>query len=108
MIFNEHLLNYTVPTFVFCIACKCDLLLTFVYRAFPEGKRAVFLVNTVALVEQQADVLKRQLPVDDVGKYSGDMNLDFWNKNVWIEEFSKFQVSLSNAKSYEHFDFGNY
>ena len=54
----------------------------------------MFLVNTVALVEQQADVLIRHLPVDDVGKYSGDMNLDFWDIKVWTEEFSKFQVSF--------------
>lgn len=58
------------------------------------GKRAVFLVNTVALVEQQAVFVERHLQVSQVGQYSGDMHVDFWNKSVWDGEFEKFQVSF--------------
>lgn len=61
------------------------------------GKRAVFLVNTVALVEQQAEVLLRHLCVSEVGQYSGDMHVDFWNKCMWDGEFEKFQVMVMTA-----------
>lgn len=65
---------------------------------FDGGKRAVFLVNTVALVEQQAQVLERHLLLNGVGMYSGDMNLDFWNMATWREEFQKFQVMVMTAE----------
>lgn len=61
----------------------------------------MFLVNTVALVEQQASVLERHLVVDKVGQYSGEMNLDFWDKKVWDEEFSKYKVYLTSHQCYE-------
>lgn len=59
----------------------------------------MFLVNTVALVEQQAAVLERHLLVSKVGQYSGDMNVDFWNMAMWKEEFEKFKVS-NDSKIY--------
>ncbi|KAK3907436.1 Endoribonuclease Dicer [Frankliniella fusca] len=65
---------------------------------FSGGKRAFFLVNTVALVDQQAKVLERHLLLDKVGRYSGDMNLDGWDKCVWQEEFCKFQVMVMTAE----------
>lgn len=65
---------------------------------FSGGKRAMFLVNTVALVDQQAKVLERHLLLDKVGRYSGDMNLDMWNMSIWNEEFCKFQVMVMTAE----------
>lgn len=49
------------------------------------------MVNTVALVRQQAAYIRRHTR-HCVGEYSGDMNVDFWSKEKWQEEFSNNQV----------------
>ena len=65
------------------------------YRKFSEeGKRTFFLVNTVALVSQQAKAIRKQLPVK-VGEYSGDMNVDYWDIVKWHEELEMHSVSFS-------------
>lgn len=51
------------------------------------GKRTFFLVPTRPLVKQQAAeiVSKSRFTEDDVGQYTGDMNVDFWSNSVWLE-----------------------
>jgi hypothetical protein len=49
------------------------------------------MVNTVALVRQQAAYIRRHSR-HSVGEYSGDLNLDYWSKEKWQEELSKNQV----------------
>jgi len=54
------------------------------------------MVNTVALVGQQADYIGRHSR-HSVGKYSGDMNVDYWSKEKWQEELSKNQVGFTDV-----------
>lgn len=68
-------------------------LTLFFYRPFSTGgKRAFFLVNTVALVSQQAAAIERHT-IFKVGQYSGDMNVDLWTKERWLEELEENSVS---------------
>lgn len=57
------------------------------------GKRSFFMVNTVALVSQQAAYIRRHSH-HSVGEYSGDLNLDFWTKEIWQQELSQNQVQF--------------
>nr|CAD7415536.1 unnamed protein product [Timema poppensis] len=61
------------------------------------GKRTVFMVNTVPLVEQQATYIQRFVPVS-VGRYSGDRKVDFWSREVWLEELKNNQVLVMTAQ----------
>jgi endoribonuclease Dicer len=55
------------------------------------NKHTFFMVNTVALVNQQAAYIKRHSH-HSVGEYSGDMNVDFWSKDKWQTELQDHQV----------------
>ncbi|KAG4071813.1 hypothetical protein HA402_005974 [Bradysia odoriphaga] len=59
-----------------------------------DGKRTFFLVPTRPLVKQQAAeiVKKSRFGEGDVGEYTGDMNVDFWSKNVWLEHLRTKKV----------------
>lgn len=59
-----------------------------------DGKRTFFLVPTRPLVKQQAAeiVAKSRFGKDDVGEYTGDMNVDFWSKDIWLEHFRHKKV----------------
>ncbi|XP_044016604.1 endoribonuclease Dicer-like [Aphidius gifuensis] len=61
------------------------------------GKRTVFIVNTVPLVDQQSSCILKYTDLTCRG-YSGDMNVDFWKKNDWINEFEKYQVLVMTAQ----------
>lgn len=61
------------------------------------GKVTVFLVNAVALVTQHADYLLRHTPFT-VGTFSGDMNVDNWNHQMWREQINKYQVLVMTAQ----------
>ncbi|XP_067000048.2 endoribonuclease Dcr-2 [Anabrus simplex] len=61
------------------------------------GKRTFFMVNTVALVMQQAQYIRRHTPLS-VGHFSGDMNVDFWTKEVWLEHLNKYQVVVMTTQ----------
>jgi len=54
------------------------------------------MVNTVALVGQQAAYIRRHSR-HSVGEYSGDMNVDYWSKDKWQEELSKNQVGYADV-----------
>ncbi|XP_046388881.1 endoribonuclease Dicer-like isoform X2 [Ischnura elegans] len=55
------------------------------------GKRTFFAVNTVALVTQQGDYVARHTHLN-VGKYSGDLNVDNWSAERWNTELQQNQV----------------
>ncbi|KAK4883339.1 hypothetical protein RN001_006658 [Aquatica leii] len=61
------------------------------------GKLSIMLVNTVALVDQQAKYL-RTLTNQDVGAYSGEMNVDSWNREMWHKEFETHQILIMTAQ----------
>ncbi|OMO99607.1 hypothetical protein CCACVL1_03710 [Corchorus capsularis] len=57
----------------------------------PSPFYAVFLVPQVVLVKQQADVLEMHTDLK-VGKYWGDMDVDFWDSAKWKQEIEKYEV----------------
>ncbi|XP_066254152.1 endoribonuclease Dcr-2 [Euwallacea similis] len=61
------------------------------------GKISFVVVNTVALVDQHAKCIERRTNLS-VGRYSGDMSLDFWPKTQWYQEFDKFQVLVMTVQ----------
>lgn len=65
-----------------------------VFRSYSKsGKRSVFIVNTVALVRQQADYIRRHTCLTCKG-YSGDMKVDFWKEDQWKLELDTNQVLM--------------
>ncbi|XP_028170236.1 endoribonuclease Dicer isoform X1 [Ostrinia furnacalis] len=62
------------------------------------GKRTFFLVNTVPLVIQQKKVIQRLCPVNSVGAYSGEDNVDYWDKDKWDIELEKHQVVVMTSQ----------
>lgn len=56
-----------------------------------DGKRSIFIVNTVPLVTQQSEYIKRHTDLTCRG-YSGDMQVDYWDEQQWLTEIDKHQV----------------
>lgn len=65
------------------------------------GKRTFFLVETVALVAQQAQSIRQQTPLT-VGEYSGDKGVDHWDINKWHVELENHQVLVMTAAIFHH------
>lgn len=66
----------------------------FAFRPYSKGgKRSVFVVNTVALVTQQTEYIRRHTDLT-CGEYSGDMRVDFWSESKWMDELEKNQVKI--------------
>ncbi|CAF4055169.1 unnamed protein product [Rotaria sp. Silwood2] len=61
------------------------------------GKRTVFLVKTVALVRQQSDYIHIHTDLS-VGQYYGELGVDLWQKQRWIDEFEHHQVLVLTAQ----------
>ncbi|CAG9838636.1 unnamed protein product [Diabrotica balteata] len=67
-------------------------------RSYSEGgKISIILVNTVALVDQHGSYITNHTSFS-VGKYTGEMNLDFWPRTKWFEEFNKYQVLIMTSQ----------
>lgn len=68
------------------------LKVSFTFRPYQKGgKRSIFVVNTVALVEQQSTYIRRHANLKCKG-YSGDMKVDFWTEEDWMIEIEDHQV----------------
>nr|XP_047132460.1 endoribonuclease Dicer-like [Hydra vulgaris] len=61
------------------------------------GKRTFFLVCTVPLAYQQSKVISENIALN-VGCYTGDMGVDFWDETRWIAEFNKNDVFVMTAQ----------
>ncbi|KAK8484509.1 hypothetical protein V6N11_021492 [Hibiscus sabdariffa] len=57
----------------------------------PSPFFAVFLVPQVLLVKQQADAVEMHTDLK-VGKYCGEMGVDFWDGAKWKQEIEKYEV----------------
>ncbi|KAK8522465.1 hypothetical protein V6N12_056173 [Hibiscus sabdariffa] len=57
----------------------------------PSSLFAVFLVPQVVLVKQQGDALEMHTDLK-VGKYWGEMEVDFWDGTKWNQEIEKYEV----------------
>lgn len=51
----------------------------------------------VPLAEQQMNVIDKNLPLD-VKFFTGDMGVDFWNRDQWIKEFNANDVLVMTAQ----------
>lgn len=61
------------------------------------GKITIILVNTVALVDQHANYVIKHTDFK-VGRFTGDMNLDFWPKEKWYDIYDKHQVIIMTSQ----------
>ncbi|XP_018331371.1 endoribonuclease Dicer [Agrilus planipennis] len=61
------------------------------------GKVTLFLVSTVALVDQHSKTLQRHTAFK-IGSYSGDMNIDSWSKTAWDMEINSNQILVMTAQ----------
>ncbi|CAL1295864.1 unnamed protein product [Larinioides sclopetarius] len=69
-----------------------------VRKPFNEGgKRMFFLVPTVPLVTQQAKTITNHTDLA-VGGYYGEMGVDSWDKDQWINEFQKNEVLVMTGE----------
>ncbi|XP_025264753.1 endoribonuclease Dicer isoform X1 [Camponotus floridanus] len=62
-----------------------------------DGKRSIFVVNTVALVLQQSDYINRHTDLTCKG-YSGDMQVDHWKEEQWLTELKENQVLVMTSQ----------
>lgn len=70
------------------------MIVIYIFRPIAQGgKRSIFLTNTQALAHQQAEVISQTTPLK-VAVYTGDMNVDAWNKEKWFKEFDENQVRI--------------
>ncbi|XP_046981769.1 endoribonuclease Dicer-like isoform X1 [Schistocerca americana] len=63
----------------------------------PDRKVAVFAANTVALVGQQAEYIRRHTDLS-VGIYTGLQNVDFWKPDRWQKEFATHEVLVMSSQ----------
>lgn len=71
---------------------------SFFFRKYSNGgKITIILVNSVPLVDQHAKYVSNHTNFQ-VGQYTGDMNLDFWPKDKWYEEYDKYQVLIMTSQ----------
>ncbi|GFT77874.1 endoribonuclease Dicer [Nephila pilipes] len=69
-----------------------------VRKPFEEGgKRIFFLVPTVPLVTQQAKTIGDHVDLK-VNGYYGEMDIDSWSKEDWMEQFKKSEVLVMTAE----------
>lgn len=58
-----------------------------------EGRKwTFFIVQSVPLVNQQANSLRKHLPWT-IGTFSGDMNVDLWSQDHWDNILKRCHVS---------------
>ena len=55
------------------------------------GKKAIFLVNSVPLVDQQSDAIRKMTGLE-VGSFCGADGVDDWDEEKWRQETGKYQV----------------
>ncbi|KAL6980469.1 hypothetical protein U1Q18_022107 [Sarracenia purpurea var. burkii] len=68
------------------------LLRTYAYLLRkPSTYIAVFLVPTVVLVTQQAEAVEMHTDLK-VGKYWGEMGVDYWDAATWKQQEDKYEV----------------
>uniref|UniRef100_A0A803L442 Uncharacterized protein n=1 Tax=Chenopodium quinoa TaxID=63459 RepID=A0A803L442_CHEQI len=75
------------------------LLRSYAYflRRPTQSNIAVFLVPTVVLVKQQAEVIELHTDLK-VGKYWGDMGVDFWDAAIWQKQLDEYEVLVMTPK----------
>lgn len=60
------------------------------------------MVHTKTLVDQQASVIETMTELK-VGRYTGDLNVDYWDSGKWFVELRKYQVKIFFRQRKEQF-----
>ena len=65
--------------------------------------RSFFLVPYKVLVEQQAKEIVDYTDFEegDVGRFTGDLNVDSWRKEDWIKKFIKYKILVMTAQIFK-------
>ena len=63
----------------------------FVLTDSIRGKKAIFLVSSLPLVDQQAEAIRTTTGLS-VGTFCGADGVDDWSSEKWSEEISQHQV----------------
>jgi len=66
---------------------------------FRKDKKVVFLANTVQLVNQQFEYFRNNLPDGHVSHFTGDMNVDTWDSELWKRKLAEAEVSVRRGLS---------
>lgn len=61
------------------------------------GKRTFFIVNTVALAKQQAEMIGHNVPFK-TSVYTSDRDVDTWKQDKWLDEFAKYQIMVCTCQ----------
>lgn len=70
--------------------------MNFIFRPYAEGgKHTIFIVNTVPLVIQQSDYIKRLTGLS-CGTFSSEDGVDFWRAKEWNEHLNQHEVMEVN------------
>ncbi|XP_019181512.1 PREDICTED: endoribonuclease Dicer homolog 2-like [Ipomoea nil] len=59
----------------------------------PSPYIAVFLVPTVVLVTQQGEAIRKHTDLK-IGKYWGEMGVDYWDAKMWVQQVQNFEVLI--------------
>nr|GMD70111.1 endoribonuclease Dicer homolog 2-like [Ipomoea batatas] len=59
----------------------------------PSPYIAVFLVPTVVLVTQQGEAIRKHTDLR-IGKYWGEMGVDYWDAKMWMQQVQNFEVLI--------------
>lgn len=67
------------------------------------GMRSFFLVPFKVLVEQQAAEIVEftDFEKSDVGRFTGDLNVDSWCKQDWVDRFIRYKILVMTAQIFK-------
>lgn len=87
-------LNKYVDSYIFNVLKIFKNAQFIISRQMGKGRKwTFFIVQSVPLVSQQANSLRKHLPWN-IGTFSGDMNVDFWSQEHWEKILFKCHVSI--------------
>ena len=81
---------------IFTLSIFKHFAMNFIFRPYAEGgKHTIFIVNTVPLVIQQSDYIKRLTGLS-CGTLSSEEGVDFWHDEEWNEHLNNHEVMKVN------------
>lgn len=90
-------LSKDLTRFVVFWVLSADVFM-FCCRPYGEGgKISLILVNSVALVDQHVKYVKDHTCFRVAG-FTGEMNVDFWSKELWETQYKKYQILVMTTQ----------
>jgi len=73
--------------------CDIFIIIEIIFRPLGKGRKwTIFVVQSVPLVAQHANSLRKHLPWK-VGTFTGDMSVDYWSAEQWAQILDECHVS---------------